>query len=208
MHLPEPTKGGDFEQVPAGNHLAICYRFIDLGTQEDTYMGEVKKRHQVMISWELPNALMQNGEYAGKPFTYHETFTWSMHEKAKLRQVLESWRGKKFTDADFGEHGFNIRNILGVPCLLNLVHKQSGEKTYTNMGSVSPLVQGMQAPDLVNPQVYLALTPDDFEMTTYMGLSENVRLKIATSPEYQKITDNTGPARAHEQIPAEAYVSV
>lgn len=187
MYLPEPTGGADFERVPTGTHLAVCYRFIDLGTQEVTWQGDTKHQRKVMISWELPNELMKTGDYAGKPFTFHQRYTWSMSDKANLRHHLEAWRGKAFQDSDFGPGGFNIKNIIGKGCLLNLVEQEKGGKVYTNLASVSALMRGMQTPQLVNEAVYFALTKDDFEAIVYDQLSERLKETIAASPEYKKL---------------------
>ena len=89
MFLPQPTEGGNFEPAPAGTHVAICYRVIDLGTQESVYNGEKKSARKVLISWELPNEEKADG----KPFVISATYTWSMHEKSTLRKTLEAWRG-------------------------------------------------------------------------------------------------------------------
>ena len=59
----------------------------------------------------------------GKPFIVQQRYTWSMSEKAKLRADLESWRGKAFEERDFGT--FNIKNVLGKPCVLTIVHTRS-----------------------------------------------------------------------------------
>ena len=34
------SSGGDFKPVPAGLHLARCYRIIDLGTQRSEFDGQ------------------------------------------------------------------------------------------------------------------------------------------------------------------------
>lgn len=187
MHLPEPTGGTEFERVPPGTHLAVCYRFVDLGTQEVVWQGDTKHQRKVMISWELPHELMKTGDYAGKPFTFHQRYTWSMSEKANLRHHLEAWRGKAFQDSDFGPGGFNIKNIIGKACLLNLVEETKGGKTYTNLSGVSALMKGMETPQLVNEPVYLALTKDDFEVMEFDRLSDRLKETIKQSPEYQKL---------------------
>lgn len=87
MYLPKP-EGGNFSPVPAGNHIAICYRLIDLGTQLVEWKGAKKTQRKVLISWELPNELMTEGEYAGQPFTIGRRYTWSMSDKANLRHDL------------------------------------------------------------------------------------------------------------------------
>ena len=49
----ESGGGGSFTPVPPGMHLARCYRIIDLGTQESTYQGTVKKLPKVMLQFEV-----------------------------------------------------------------------------------------------------------------------------------------------------------
>jgi hypothetical protein len=184
MFIPQPTEGGNFEPAPAGTHIGICYRVIDLGTQETTYNGEKKSARRVLISWELPNEKMADG----KPFTISNTYTWSMHEKATLRKHLEAWRGQAFTDADFrGPTAFDVRNILGKACTLVVVHAQKGDRTYANVTSVGKAMKGAATPALVNGTVYLWLHPERFDDTVFAGLSETLRTKVTASPEYAEL---------------------
>src|SRR6185369_10438591 len=76
MYLPAPTES-NFTPVPAGTHLGICYRVIDLGTQSTNFNGETKLAHKVLVSWEIPDEKMDDG----RPFTISQSYTWSMHEK-------------------------------------------------------------------------------------------------------------------------------
>ena len=43
----------NFKPVPAGMHLARCYKIIDLGTQKSEYKGDVKLLSKVMIQFEV-----------------------------------------------------------------------------------------------------------------------------------------------------------
>src|SRR3990167_3937268 len=141
MQLPR-NEGGSFVPPPAGTHIAICTRFIDLGTQESEWQGKAKKAHKVILTWELCNEAMEDG----RPFTISKRYTWSTHEKATLRHDLEGWRGKAFTDDDiYGAKPFDIRNVLGKPCMLSLVHDAKEGTTYANISSVSGLPRGMTA---------------------------------------------------------------
>ena len=189
MHLPKPTEGsGDFKPAPAGNIPAVCFQIIHLGTQDTTYLGEKKTANQVRISWELKDedAVMEDG----RPMMISQTYTWSMHEKAKLRKDLESWRGVKFRDSDFGEGGFEIEAILGKPCLLNIVHKEKDDKTYANIAGISPLPRGMKVnAKLHNPTAVLWLEPDLFDVGVFDQLSDYLKDKIEKSPEYQAVLD-------------------
>lgn len=182
--LPKP-EGGDFTPVPQGNHVAICYRIIDLGTQDGEYMGKKNRRHKVLISWEIPDELMDDG----RPFTIGQRFTWSMADKAALRGTLESWRGKAFTDDDFGPNGFDIKNILGVPCMLNVVHETKNGKTYSNITSVAKLPKGVKAPAAINKPVYVWLSKEEFERSVFDGLTDGLKKIIEASPEYHALSD-------------------
>ena len=73
MHIPAPNDK-QFELPPAGTHLATCYRVVDLGTQNSNYMGQVKRQHKILLSWELPDELMADG----RPFTIGQRYTWSI----------------------------------------------------------------------------------------------------------------------------------
>lgn len=187
MHLPKP-ESGNFELTPAGTFPARCYRFIDLGSHPQEYMGETKgNRRLVMIGFELCDELMSDG----RPFTIHKRYTFSMHEKANMRKDLESWRGARFTDADFGDHGFDTRNLINQPAILTIVHSESGEKTYANVAGIGKAMKNMVFPDLVNTPCYVALEADRFDKAAYETLSDKLKETIGKSPEWQRLQDGS-----------------
>lgn len=189
MYVPKPS-GGDFEIVPAGNHLAVCYRFIDLGTQLVEYKGAQKTQRKILISWELPNELLTTGDYAGQPFTMGKKYTWSMSEKANLRKDLESWRGKSFTDDDFeGPNRFNTHKLIGAPCMLSVVHDSRDGNTYANIKAIAALPKGMARPSPITPPVYFSLEKDLFDNAILDGLSDKLKEIIKGSPEYREIVE-------------------
>jgi len=185
MYVPAPNDK-QFELPPAGTHLATCYRVIDLGTQNSTYMGQAKRQHKIMLGWELSDELMTDG----RPFMISQRYTWSMSEKAALRRDLESWRGIPFQDKDFGEGGFDIKNVLGKPCLLNVVHVNKNGKDYANIASISRLMKGQKGPEkTVNETVYLWLHPERWDSATFMKLSDGLKGVIMQSPEYAAVAN-------------------
>lgn len=177
MHMPQ-NSGGDFTPPPAGTHMAICYRVVDLGTQQVEWQGKQKLQHKIMLTWELPDELMEDG----RPFIVNQRYTFSSSEKSRLRQDLESWRGKKFTDADFGPGGFDVSKLIGVPCLIGVVHAHKDGKTYANISSIVKLPKGMKAPAPINESVLLDLAK--FDRTVFEALSDGLRQAIMRSPEY------------------------
>lgn len=185
--LPK-SEGGNFETTPAGTFPARCYRFLDLGSHEQTYQGESKGlKRLVMVGFELPTELMETGEYAGKPFTIHKRYTWSTHEKATMRKDLESWRGRKFNDSDFGPGGFDVRNLIGVPCTLSISHSEKDGSTYANITGIGPLMKGLNMPEAINKGVFLSLEPRLFDREVYEGLSDKLKAFISDTPEYRSI---------------------
>lgn len=206
MELPK-NEGGHFELPPTGTFPARCYRFIDLGSHEQTYQGESKGlKRLVMIGFELPTELMQEGEYAGRPFTIHKRYTWSTHEKATMRKDLESWRGRKFADSDFGPGGFDVRNLLGKACTLSITHTE-GEKQYANITAIGQPMKGIAIPEQINPSVYFSLEPHRFDGNIFDGFSDKLKDFIRETPEYRALTtqkrDSYGDhkARASHQAP-------
>lgn len=219
MQLPKPNQI-EFEIPNAGTFVARCYRFIDLGTQPKTFEGKTTLKHQVRLSWELPTELMTKGEYAGKPFSVHQTYTWSMGDKATLRKSLESWRGRKFTDADFGENGFNTKKLVGVPCMLGISHTEKKDKVFANISTISPPLKDYPMPEQINESLYFSF--DDAmafampERKMYLNnfldkVSQGTKDAIMSCPEYKKAMgihdadDNEDMAHAHIHVPEEAY---
>jgi hypothetical protein len=196
MYLPQPT-GGDYELCPAGTHIGVAFRVLDLGTQRSIFDGHEKFSHKILISWELPEELMNDG----RPFSVSKRYTWSMHEKSALRKDLEAWRGLKFVDKDFGPTGFNIRSILGKACLLTITHTENAERQYANVTAVSKLMKGMQASPPKNNTDYLWLTPELFNSETFNKLGQGLQGVIAKTPEFAELSRSgddqtlTEPAR-------------
>lgn len=193
------TGGGDFELTPAGNHVARCYAVVDLGMQTTVFSGEESTKRKVRISWELPLAKMEDG----RPFSVSQNYTLSLSEKANLRRDLQSWRGRSFTEEEL--QGFDLFTVLSVPAMVNVVHNTKGDKTYANVGSVSPMPQGMECPPLVNDLLKFSL--DEYSPEVFGALPEWLQKKINTrgvqSPQAVRDPDpNQPPASVYEdEIP-------
>lgn len=154
MTFPVGGSGGDFKRVPAGTHLAVCNLVADLGVQPGSTMFPNPKR-QIVIRWEVPSERTEyekEGQKTEGPLTISRTLTASMNEKAGLRQLLEGWRGKKFTDEEAAK--FDVSAILGKACILSVKETDKGGETYANVAGVSPLMRGMETPKAENPLLY------------------------------------------------------
>ena len=186
-----PPKSAEFQLPPAGAHVAVCYRVVDLGTQETKFKGEVKTKHLVLIGWELPDEPMQDG----RPFTVSKRYTLSSSPKSTLRKDIESWRGKPFDDAEFGS--FDLGKLIGAGCMLNIVHDDRGEHTYANVATIMRLPKGTKAPEPKNERFYFSL--DDFNQYDFAKMTDRMKEMIAKSPEYRRAI-----GEEVEEIPAYA----
>jgi hypothetical protein len=143
-------EGGDFKIAPAGNHRAVCNAVIDLGNQQTNF----GVKNQVYIRFELTDERLsyeKDGEKKEGPMSIGNTYNVFFNEKSNLYKMLVSWRGKAFSDEEL--KGFELFNIVGTACMLNVVHKESGGKTYANIASVTPLPKAMEKPDPENPLI-------------------------------------------------------
>lgn len=188
------TGGGDFAQAPAGSHVARCIKLTDLGTQVGEYEGKANSRNQVLVTWELPNELMDDGQ----PFTVSKFYTNSLGDKATLRHHLVSWRGREFTPEELVR--FDIQTILGAPCLISVTHTEKGK---AKVDAVMRLPKGMECPSQVNPSEAFWL--DEFSVEKFGKLSKGIAAIVMKSPEYQEaigfkqkthnpLVNGTGPA--------------
>ena len=133
-----------------------------------------QRRQQVVFMWELAAPFMTDD----RPFTVQSFYTLSMHEKANLRLMLESWRGKAF---DSGED-IEIDAALGKACLLNIGESATGK---AKVLSVSRLPQGMTAPVAYGP--LLLFRTDMPDWSVFEQLSDFHKGKIETSEEYPRM---------------------
>lgn len=165
--------GGDFKQPPAGNHPARCYKIVDLGTQVGEYQGEPTVRNQVLLTWELPTELMDDG----RPFSVSAFVTNSLNEKAKLRGWLEAWRGKAFTPDEL--EGFDLEKILGTTCMLNVIHNAKGKAV---VSSIARLPKGLECPVAVNEKSVFWI--EQWDADNYNALPDGIKKIIQQSKEY------------------------
>ena len=150
------TGGGkDFDPVPAGVHIGICYAIYSIGTQKKEWAGEVKYQQKVVVCWELPGERgvfkdKETGEDKDLPRSISLIYTLSLDEKANLRRDLVNWRGRDFTKAE--EDSFSLKNILGKSCQLQIIHEvKEGDKTWANISAVMELPKGTVPAKAENP---------------------------------------------------------
>lgn len=177
--------------APEGTFQANCIRFIDLGTQTDTWQGKPKTKPKIMLIWELIGANRDDGT----PHIVSEKYTASFGEKANLFQVLKSWFG-----AEVDGEEFDLTQVVGKPCFINIAHSTSkdGSQVYANVQSVMALPAGLTvAPPQSMPKAFELSNPD-WEL--FAEFSDWTRDQIRKSPEYAALDL---PANAPPPLAAE-----
>lgn len=166
--------GGNFTPAPEGIFQAVCVDVVDLGNVE-TQWGE---KHKVRLAWQLNEIDEDNG----KRYLVVGQYTASLNEKARLRAHLESWRGRKFTKEEL--KGFEMENLIGANCQIQVVHNTNGEKTYANVGAIVSLPKGMAK---IAPLDYVRFKDREQQQPAANGNGGNGKKPAATAD----VPDNT-----------------
>lgn len=191
--------GQAFKRVPAGNWVGRCISVIDLGTQDVEYLGDHKKQHKCVITWEV----LDEDEYSvpltieveGRdvPMTISKRYTVSLNEKASLRKDLASWRGRDFTADEL--KAFQIDKLLGAYCMVNVTHNEHNDgKTYANVTSLTPLPAALNKNKPKSDTPVMSFDIDAWDQATFDGLADYWQRIIKQSKEWQ--AKNAAPAKA------------
>ena len=192
------TKGASIDPIENGNHQGVCVAVIDLGTQYNKQFN--KSQPKVMITWELPDfpILNENGQPdPSKGFRLiSREYTAILHEKSNLYIDLISWRGVAFTPEEM--EGFNIKAILGVNCLVNVIRVTKNNNTYANVTAVAKLPKGM-APKTATYQLLYDM--DEGVVPIPEGVADWIKTKIEASEEFIAQQGGQQPPQSERQPP-------
>jgi hypothetical protein len=140
------SAAGAFELCPAGPQQLVCCDVIDHGLVMAPGFGNQPARevHKISLRW-----MSQYKMKDGRPYIVQKRYTLSSHKKATLRQDLEKWRGRMFTDAEAAS--FELTRLIGVNCFANIIHLQKPRGMFAEIVSLMPPMP--QLPKLiVDPQ--------------------------------------------------------
>ena len=173
--------------INEGTYQAVCYRLYDLGSQFSEKWG--KTAHQVLIIWEIQEARIEiekDGVKVDLPRVVSKKYTLSLNEKAVLRRDLQSWRGRNFTQDEL--NSFDITKLLGVNCMMQIIHNSKDGKTYANIASIMPLYKGMKK-----------LEPEN--VATFFSMQDNMDIPADTPDWIKELIE--GSAEWQGRYPAE-----
>ena len=109
-----------------------------------------------------------------------------MSDKATLRKDLKNWRKIDFTPEEL--KGFKIQNVLGKWAMITVIKAPGRDgKEYTNISEIGPVPPQIKNAGL--PKGFNKLDHFDFDnpdMAVFESISENIKNKIKTSPEWEQ----------------------
>jgi hypothetical protein len=141
----EYKESGNFVLAPAGLHQGVCCEVVDLGHSQKTYKDQktgadtIRNVHEIQYYFQLNKVDPETGkryEVRSKPMNL------VLSEKATLRDFLRQWRGHDLTDAEKLPPGVDVE-MIGRNAMINVIHAKVNEKTFANIGSITPLMDGL-----------------------------------------------------------------
>jgi hypothetical protein len=172
--------GGNFPErkpLEAGAYAAVCDMIVDLGVQPSPG-GQFAPKRSLMLRFQIPSErveITRDGQTKSLPAVISRTLGLSLNEKATLRQLLQSWRGRAFTPEEL--KAFDLGKVAGKPAFINVTHAVKGERTYANLTSIMPLPKGMPAPTLEGEALVYSIDAPDPDV--FDKLPQWVQDKIA-----------------------------
>jgi hypothetical protein len=185
LRAPVNASSANIDPVPSGSHIAVCDIIAFLGVQPGTGLYP-KPKPTIYLRFQLPNERVEfekDGKKQSGPRMIGNCYTFSMHEKANLRHLLESWRGQQFTDEQAAD--FDISTALGGPCMLMVMQSQKGQKIYSNISGIGPLPKGINPKTIIVEGTPVLYGPEN--TSTYKllpnWLQEKIDHQILKEPE-------------------------
>jgi hypothetical protein len=160
-----------------------------MGHLETNFDNQKKWTPKVRFTFELPDQtdeyeVVENGKTTKvqKPMVVSIEQTRSLGEKASLRKLLEQWRGQTFTSKEL--QAFSLKNLLGKPAMLTLIHKTSQQgRQYCAIAGASKLPKGMKAPaSTINDTIYYEI--EEGEGGQFPDMPDWLQEKIRASKEF------------------------
>lgn len=166
--------GSSIPKLEGGVYTAISSAIVDLGLQKNEKFDKTQRKF--MMIWTILNETIEvNGEQL--PRQLSKEYSFSLHEKSTLRKDLQAWRGKAFTEEEL--RGFNILNVLNVPCQLQVLLEEKNGKSYNNIASIMALQKGTEVDRLDNTYYFDIETTDSWKNWTKIPQWIQDRIKKA-----------------------------
>ena len=199
MSLTASSKSeSNFDPMPEGTHQMVCFGVVDEGKQYSKKWD--KENYKIRVFWECPDEridIEKDGVTKNLPRVISKEYTLSIHPKSNLSQDLVAWRGKQFTPEEL--EGFDLSDLIGANCLIQIVHNFIGDKTYANIASISRLMKNMDKKDPESATFVYDIQRDGINIPK--EVYPWVRKIIEASPEYNMVLKHQGGIQVPQAVP-------
>lgn len=172
------------EQYPpleAGTYPARCVGVIDLGEQWTDYQGHKQIVPQISLVFQIPSETIEiKGEKMQRRMALTRTF--SNHPSSKLRQNLEMWRGRKFTEEELVS--FELSSIIGAPCVLTVTHTSNDKP---KISAISRAGKSINVPEIPSKDFFLFDIEDETSWDSLKQAGKWVWSKLNESVTFTKM---------------------
>ncbi len=197
--LVSSSTASTIEPVPEGLHPGVLVSIFDVGTQFSEKFDIAQRK--LVLQFELPDLPPIDAERDGKkvklPRLVSIRLTRSLNEKARLRALLETWRGRRFTPPEM--EALDLGKLLSTPAFVQVMHEHKTDgKTFANIANLMPVSKGTPKPVATSPTTLFSVdqleTPQDLEEAK---LAPWIVELVKTSREFERLV-----ARATKQASA------
>lgn len=165
------------EPVPRGSHMARLVAVTDLGLQPRPPWGDQEKKpcYRVRLTFELPKQRIEvDGE--SRPKWLDKELNVSTFENSNMVKFYE------VLDPD-NVHKGDLTKLIGAPCAVIVVHNEKDGNVYDNIQDITPLMDGIEVPELENPPRVFDLSSPDMEQ--WERLPKFLQDKIKSNLEFK-----------------------
>jgi len=182
-------------------HPAVCTGIIDTGTRWNEKKQKLERK--LVIQFVTDKLMPADDEGKQRPYLVQHWSNFSMYGNSYLRRDICSWIGKRLPDDE--AESFDFASLVGKTAMLNISLSDDGK--WSNVQSVNPLPEGMNAPVVTDAPILIDLSAPDEAMIN--RLSDKMQARIRSSNEYRD-AGGEKPAQAvsghtTEDIPLGAY---
>ena len=158
---------------------------------------------RVWLDFELPKEVVEYEDKETKDKksfvrTIGEEFTLSLSEKGNLLPLIQGWLGRSLTANEL--QSFDVCSLLGRPAFLSVVHNTAKNgSTYANIGSVSPVMEGMELPKMSHESIEIG--KEQWSGESFDALPDFLKKKIQESNEFNLRKFAPAKPTSYDEIP-------
>jgi len=196
--LASGSTASNIEPVPAGLQAAILTGLYDLGWQYNEKFDKNSKK--IVFRFEFPllprlKGKSKDGVDYDLPRVLNKQLTNSLHEKAVMRIMIESWIGRKLT-ADEVTKGLDLTKLLGRSATIQVMHETKADGTVrADFTTVIPY-QGQKLTTATKPLLFSVTQLKTAAELDTLSLPEWIVKIVKEGDAYKKLAGKASAAPA------------